>query len=145
MTETKPDFVHMTIIRCSQDALWDALTKADQLGQYHFVAASATGDAAEGAATDMLRSDGSLMLRQTTLKLDPKTRIEQTFEPHFQSGEQAHSRIVFLIEPEGPSCKLTCEHYNIPEGQENVREGWSRHIASLKSWLETGQPIKLEG
>lgn len=145
MTETKPDFVHMTMIRCTQDALWDALTKADQLAQYHFAVSAARGDAEEGTATEMLRQDGSVMLRQTTLKLDPKSRIEQTFEPNFGGGPGAHSRIVFLIEPEGAACKLTCEHYDIPEGQDGVKDGWSRHIASLKSWLETGEPIKMEG
>ena len=145
MTETKPDFVHMTMIRCTQDALWDALTKADQLAQYHFACDRATGDATEGGATDMIRKDGSVMLRQTTTKLDPKTRIEQTFEPNFGGAPGAHSRIVFLIQPEGAVCRLTCEHYDIPEGQEGVKDGWARHIASLKSWLETGKPIKMEG
>ncbi len=144
-TKTKPDFVHMTVIRCTQDDLWDALTKAEQLGQYHFAVDAARGDAAVGAPTDMIRKDGSLMLRQTTLVLDPKSRIEQTFEPRFSGEEDAHSKVVFLIEPEGDRCKLTCEHYDIPAGQEGVKEGWSRHIASLKSWLETGHAIKLEG
>jgi len=141
-SDFKPDFVHQTLIRCTQDALWDALTKADQMAAYHFMCDTVEGDAAEGGTTDIIRRDGSLMLRQTTTKLEPKTRIEQTFEPHFFGPEGAHSRIVFLIEPEGQHCKLTCEHYEIPEGQDGVKEGWARHIASLKSWLETGQPIK---
>ncbi|MEL7099611.1 MAG: metalloregulator ArsR/SmtB family transcription factor [Pseudomonadota bacterium] len=143
-SEMKPDFVHQTSIRCTQDALWDALTKADQLAAYHFMCNTATGDAEVGQPTDMIRADGSLMLRQTTTRLEPKTRIEQTFEPHW-TGNDAHSRIVFLIQPEGEHCLLTCEHYEIPEGQDGVKEGWARHIASLKSWLETGQPIKVEG
>lgn len=141
MTKTKPDFVHQTIIRCTQDALWDALTRSDQVAQYHFAGHSAR-DGEEGAL-EVLRADGSVMLRQANLKLTPKTRIEQTFEPNFIDGNAAHSRIVFIIAPEGPHCLLTCEHYDIPAGQDGVKEGWARHIASLKSWLETGQAIKL--
>ena len=144
-TDLKPDFVHQTAIRCSQDALWDALTRAEQVAAYHFMVDHVTGDAAEGQATDFIRKDGSLMLRQTTTKLTPKTRIEQSFEPHFFGEGGVHSRTVFLIEPEGEHCLLTCEHYEIPEGQEGVKEGWARHLASLKSWLETGKPIKVEG
>ncbi len=144
-SESKPDFVHQTSIRCTQDALWDALTRADQIAAYHFMCSIAKGDAAEGAPTDMIRQDGSLMLRQTTISLTPKTRIEQSFEPHFFGGEGAHSRVVFVIAPEGEHCLLTCEHYAIPEGQDGVKEGWARHIASLKSWLETGEPIKVGG
>lgn len=141
-SDMKPDFVHQTMIRCTQDALWDALTQADQIAVYHFMCDTVTGDAAPGQATDIIRQDGSLMLRQTTTRLDPKSRIEQTFEPHFFGESGAHSRVVFLIDVEGPHCKLTCEHYELPAGQEGVAEGWARHIASLKSWLETGSPIK---
>ena len=50
-----------------------------------------------------------------------------------------------MIESEGASCKLTCEHYDIPVGHDGVREGWARFTASMKSWLETGHPIKVEG
>ena len=141
----KPDFVHQTMIRCSQDALWDALTRADQVAQHHFMASSASGDAVStGDAMNMIRQDGSTMLTQTVLDITPKSRIEMEFAPNWEGGA-ATSRIVFLIETEGAACKLTCEHYEIPEGQDGVREGWARFVASLKSWLETGQPIKVEG
>lgn len=140
----QPDFRHQTVISCTQDALWDALTKADQMAQYHFACDAATGDAVEGQPMDMLRKDGSLMLRQTTISLTPKTRIESTFEPHWGDAMNAHSRIVFEIRPEGDHCFLTCEHYDIPAGQDGVREGWVRHTSSLKSWLETGSAIKMD-
>ena len=141
----KPDFVHQTVIRCTQDALWDALTQADQIAAYHFMCDRAEGNAAEGETTRIIRKDGSTMLAQTYTRLEPKTRIESTFEPNFGDGPNDASRVVFLIEPEGPHCKLTCEHYEIPAYQEGIAQGWSRQIASLKSWLETGQPIKVEG
>lgn len=141
--ENKPDFIHQTVIRCSQDALWDALTKADQVAQHHFACSRAEGDASEGQPMRMMRQDGSTMLTQKFTKLQPKTRIESTFEPQFQDGTEGISRFVMIIEPEGESCKLTCEHYDIPPEHAGVRDGWARYAASLKSWLETGQPIKL--
>lgn len=141
-TARKPDFIHQTFIRCTQDALWDALTRADQVAAYHFMCDTVEGDAVEGETMIMKRQDGSTMLSQRTTHLEPKTRIEMTFEPNFRDGIAETSEVVFLIEPEGAQCKLTCEHYSIPDGQDGVREGWARHIASLKSWLETGEPIK---
>ena len=143
-TLEKPDFVHQTFIRCSQDALWDALTKADQIAAHHFACNDATGDAAVGVPSKTLGSDGSTMLTQTTLVLDPKSRIEQTFEPNWPGVDKTPSRVVFLIEAEGDHCKLTVEHYELPEEEQGVREGWARFSASLKSWIETGEPIKLE-
>ena len=143
-TAQKPDFVHQTIIRCTQDTLWDALTRAEQVAAYHFMCDTVEGDAVEGQPMRMIRKDGSTMLTQTTTRLEPKSRIEMTFEPNFADGNNTVSEVVFLIEAEGRGCKLTCEHYSIPEGHEGVREGWARHIASLKSWLETGEPIKFD-
>ncbi len=142
-SEMKPDFVHQTLIRCTQDALWDALTKAEQVAAYHFMCDAAEGDAEVGQPMNMIRKDGSIMLTQVTTALDPKSRIEMTFEPNWEGGAEK-SHMVFLIDSEGEHCKLTCEHYEIPVGQDGVKEGWARHIASLKSWLETGKPIKSE-
>jgi hypothetical protein len=65
-----------------------------------------------------------------------------TFEPVWM-GEGAHnSHVVHLIEPQGEVCKLTIEHYDIAVGQEGFAEGWARLAASLKSYLETGTPLK---
>ena len=142
---TKPDFVSQTFIRCTQDSLWDALTLSDQMGQYHFACDKVEGDAAEGVTTRFIKPDGEPMLSQKTTKLEPKTRIEQTFEPHFFGPDAPQSRTVFLIEPEGPLCRLTIEHYDLGPGQEGVAEGWARVTSSLKSWLETGQAIMGNG
>ena len=138
----KPDFMMQTFIRCTQDALWDALTDAEKMGAYHFMCNKVTGDAEPGTPTDFYRDDGSTMLRQVTTDLDPKSRIAMTFEPLFMGPEAPHSHMVYLIEPEGETCKLTIEHYDMAPGQEAFAEGWSRIAASLKSYLETGQPIK---
>ena len=139
---SKPDFVSQTIIRCTQDALWDALTQADHMAKYHFACQTVEGDAVEGEPTRFVLPDGSTMLTMATTKLEPKSRIEQTFIPHFFGPDAPNSRLVYLIEPEGPQCKLTIEHYDLPAGQEGVAEGWARYASSLKSYLETGTGIQ---
>jgi DNA-binding transcriptional ArsR family regulator/uncharacterized protein YndB with AHSA1/START domain len=140
---TKPDFMTQTFIRCSHDALWDALTKPDQMAAYHFACNAADGGTQEGETVRFIRDDGSTMLSQRVTGLTPKSKIEMTFEPNFGEAPTPSSRMIYLIEPQGETCKLTIEHYDIPEGQEAVREGWARIAASLKSWLETGTPMKL--
>jgi DNA-binding transcriptional ArsR family regulator len=54
----KPDFLMQTFIRCSQDALWDALTRADQIAAYHFMCNEVHGDARPGNVTRFVRPDG---------------------------------------------------------------------------------------
>ena len=82
------------------------------------------------------------MLRQVTTALDPKSRIAMTFEPLFMGPDAPPSHMVYLIEPQGEMCKLTIEHFDIAPGQEGFAEGWARLAASLKSYLETGAPLR---
>jgi DNA-binding transcriptional ArsR family regulator/uncharacterized protein YndB with AHSA1/START domain len=138
----KPDFMMQTFIRCSQDALWDALTRAEQMAAYHFLCNEVHGDARPGNVTRFVKPDGSDMLRQVTTEMDPKSRIAMTFEPLFMGPDAPASRMVYLIEPQGEACKLTIEHYDMAPGQEGFAEGWARLAASLKSYLETGTALK---
>lgn len=138
----KPDFMMQTFIRCTQDALWDALTKGDQMAAYHVYCNKVRGDAVVGGNIDFIRPDDTTMLRQVTKQLDPKSRIEMTFEPHFMGPGAPSSSMVYLIEAQGDACKLTIEHYDIAPGQEGFGEGWAHLAASLKSYLETGVAMK---
>ena len=92
--------------------------------------------------TEFIKPDGEAMLRQVTTEMDPKTRIAMTFEPLFMGPNAPVSHMVYLIEPEGETCKLTIEHYDLAPGQEGFAEGWARLAASLKSYLETGVALK---
>lgn len=141
--QTKPDFVMQTFIRCTQDALWDALTNTESLAAYHFMCNRVDGEAVVGGALTWVLPDESKMLTQRPTKVTPKTRIDAEFEPHFFGPDAPASKMAFIIEPQGDACKLTIEHYDIPAGQEGVSEGWARLAASLKSWLETGTAMKM--
>ncbi|MEM0937367.1 MAG: metalloregulator ArsR/SmtB family transcription factor [Pseudomonadota bacterium] len=140
--EPKPDFVHQTFIRCSQDALWDALMDPEKIAATHFMAGKVVR---KGDTATYYNPDGSEMLVCRDLQIDPKTRIELTFEPKWEGGG-APSRTVYRIAVEGAQCALTVEHYDLTfpvVHGEGVADGWARWAASLKSWLETGEALKL--
>ena len=133
----KPDFVMQTYIRTSQDRLWDALADEKNVAHYHFMASHATRD---GDRTTMFLPDGTALMSNVILKTDPKSRMECTFEPHWEGGG-APSRVIYLMEPEGDFVKLTIEHYDLTfpvVPGEGVADGWARWTAGLKTWLETG-------
>ena len=138
----KPDFMMQTFIRCTQDALWAALTEADQMAAYHFACNVVEGNATLNKDTAFILPNGDAMLRQTTTAMDPKTRIAMTFEPLFMGPDAPASHMVYLIEEQGENCKLTIEHYDMAPGQEGFAEGWARLASSLKSYLETGNALK---
>lgn len=139
----KPDLVLSTYIDCSHDALWDALTKGDLMAQYHFACDRITGaHETPGDSINMMfpGSDG-VMLSNRLISIDPKTRIEMSFAPGWE--ENAHiSRCIYLLEPQPKGMKLTVEHYELGPNDGNVNDGWTRFLASLKSWLETGRTAR---
>lgn len=140
-TLSKPDLVMSTYIRCSQDALWDALIDPDQMSQYHFLSHRVEK---EGETVTYYLPDGNPMLVCRGLETDPKTRIAATFEPKWEGGGKP-SRTVYLIAVEGDHCRLTLEHYDLTfpvVRGEGVADGWDRWAAGLKTWLETGTAVR---
>ena len=140
-TMSKPDFMMQTFIRCTRDALWDALTDATQMGNWHFLSPKVEE---QGDTLIYYTPDDHVMMKARTLKLDPKSRIEATFEPNWEGGGDP-SRSVFLIDEEGPHCRLTVEHYDLTFAVvpgEGVHDGWHRWAAGLKTWLETGEAAR---
>lgn len=135
----KPDFMMSTYIRCTQDALWSALTDETQMPHFGFFADRVTR---EGASYTFHSNERGTTMRTVHTALTPKSRIESTFEPLWAEGLPP-SRFVYTIQPAGDACKLTLEHYDLPAAQaEGVADGWPRLLSGLKTWLETGQTAK---
>lgn len=136
----KPDFVMSTYIACSQDALWDALLDAGANAAWTHIPVAIERN---GDTLAYHFKEGGLMLVTSETHLEPKTRIESTFEPHWEGPDVPlkPSRFVYLIEPEPSGCKLTLEHFSIPAGQEGVADGWARSLSGLKTYLETGTGV----
>lgn len=139
----KPGFVLQTFIRCTQDALWRALTDPEQIARYHFMARRVEAD---GDRLRLVFGKEEAALVQGTLRVEPRSLIEASFEPQWEGGG-APSRTVFRIDPEGEVCRLTVEHYDLTfpvvPGQ-GVADGWARWAAGLKTWLETGERLAFE-
>lgn len=131
-----PDFVLRTYIRCTQDALWDALTDPARLPDYYYMIDRAER---QGDAMRLLKEDGTPMLVCTEQEVTPKTRIASTFEPQY-APDLPVSRFVWEIAPEGDHCRLTLEHYDVA-ADSHVGPTWERIVAGLKTVLETGKVV----
>jgi hypothetical protein len=56
------------------------------------------------------------------------------------------SRVTWEIEPLGDTCKLTLLHDDFPSETRTFRSvgpGWPAILSSLKSLLETGEPLSV--
>jgi uncharacterized protein YndB with AHSA1/START domain len=141
LSDTKPDFVLETFIRTTPQKLWDALTSAELSKRYYIAGAVIRGTFETGGDYQYLTADGKVMLSGKILAADPPNRLDMTFVPSWGAPNAKPSRNVYEIESVGELTKLTILHFDLPKGQEGVREGWAKIAASLKSLLETGKAL----
>ena len=139
----KPDFVMQTYIQTSPSALWHALTQPDPIGHY-YIAGGKPDAPITGTGRVSYNTENGPLLSGEVLDFQVEKRLEMTFEPHWGESRQT-SRMVYELEQEGPVCKLTILHYDIPAGYEGVKQGWERIASGLKTLLETGEPLQLAG
>ena len=104
---SKPDFVMSTYIRCTPDALWDALREPGQIERYELFGRKVVRD---GDTLRHLDAAGAAGLTMVEVEVQPKSRLVRSFA---MSIDPAVSRVVYLIEPQGDSCRLTVEHYDM--------------------------------
>lgn len=144
---TRPLLKQQVYIRTTPDKLWDALTRGDITQQYYFnTRVKSTWE--QGAPYQYVSADGGVMISGEVIESVPPTRLVTTFNalwmPEDQRGET--TRVTFEIEPFGPACKLTVTHEGLtPETplMLGVTNGWAEITSSLKSLLETGEPLNI--
>jgi uncharacterized protein YndB with AHSA1/START domain len=152
------EFVYTTYIRTTPEALWQALTEPAFTSRYW--GAELTSDWQVGSTVSW-RYAGATMAdpAQRVLVADPPYRLSYTWhaitdefvrlidaEPDVVAVLRAEplSHVLFEIEQVGEQVKLTVTHGGFVEGSqvlEGVSGGWPQILASLKTLLETGEPL----
>jgi uncharacterized protein YndB with AHSA1/START domain len=154
-----PQFVYTTYIRTTPERLWQALTDPAFTGRWWQV----TFDTDWQPGSTMTWDNHGIVIadpEQVVLESDPFRRLAytwHTFTPELnerlQFGDEVfdklaaerRSRVTFDIEPVGEMVKLTVVHDDFEPGSTAVtmvRNGWPVLLSSLKSLLETGEPLE---
>ena len=141
---TRPQFVYVSYINTTPQKLWDALTRGEFTQKYWF-GRRIESDWHKGSPvrfydgnTDVVTDDG------VVLESDPPRRLSYTFR---QVGiEMQPTRVTFTIDTRDDLVKLTLVHDEMPDEAmaEAFREGWAPILSSLKTYLESGQPLQIK-
>jgi hypothetical protein len=80
------------------------------------------------------------------LEADPPRRLSYTFRHILNEAarNERPSRVTFVLEAHGRLVKLTLTHEDFADNSvilDGVSKGWPAIMSSLKSMLETGQPL----
>jgi uncharacterized protein YndB with AHSA1/START domain/DNA-binding transcriptional ArsR family regulator len=154
-------FVYVTYIQTTPERLWTALTDPAFTKRYWGVTLQSDWNVDSIVTWEL---DGIVMTdpEQVVLVADPPHRLSyrwHTFTPEFlakfddedgtiaKALDEQRSKITFEIEPVGTLCKLTVIHDDFDAGSPvlaGVSQGWPPILASLKTLLETGEPLPLD-
>ncbi|MGW5671653.1 ArsR/SmtB family transcription factor [Micromonospora sp. NPDC003776] len=161
-----PTFVYTTYIRTTPQRLWRALIEPEFTRRY-WGGAALVSDWQVGSPVLWQESpDGRPKdLGQRVLEAEPYRRLSYTwhgFQPehaaHFGWSEEElaarlaerRSKVTFDLAPHGEAVRLTVIHddfspdsemHRAISGQLDGSGGWPELLASLKSLLETGEPL----
>lgn len=141
-------FVYVTYIRTTPAKLWAALTTPEFARQYWF-GVSIDSDWKEGSPWKMVFEDGTVSDDGDILESDPPKRLVLKWHHRLfpEMKAEGWSRCTFDISEDSGLAKLSVvheidrDHSKVIEG---VSGGWPKILSSLKSFLETGEPMQIE-
>ena len=146
--DAAPKHVYEVFIRTTPQRLWDAITKAEFTKEY-FYGAFVKSDWKVGSPVMHEDKDGNPMIEGTVIEVDPPRRLVTTFASRSREGcadasQDRASRVTWLIEQRGETCKLTLTHDDF-DGEtatyKSVGPGWNPILSGLKTLLETGKAL----
>jgi uncharacterized protein YndB with AHSA1/START domain len=138
-------FVYVTYISTTPEKLWDALIDPGLTAKYwqHVNLSDwKPGSKWEHRSAD---SERALRLVGKVIEFSSAKRLVLAWAfPADEHNEAKHSRVVIDIEPYRNIVRLTVTHDKLEPDSEmidGIMKGWPVVISSLKTLLETGQPL----
>ena len=139
-------FVYVTYIRTTPENLWQALMDPEFTRQF-WCGTWQESEWKPGASWQIRIPDGRIADSGEILEIEPCRRLvlkwRNEFKPELRA--EGYSRLTYELEQQGESVKLTILHeIDQPDSKliQAVSGGWPLILASLKSLLETGEPLE---
>ena len=145
----RPTTVYTIYIAATPEKVWQALTTAEFSRQYFF------GNAVEidlkiGGSYLVRMPDGSPHITGEVIECDPPRKLSVTFNVNWPAlvEKLGPTLVTYEIEPAGNAVRLTMtEAHDRPIDDDILsggRQGWPAILSSLKSLLETGEPLVIQ-
>lgn len=139
-------FVYVVYIRSTPEQLWDALTQPEFTRQYWCETWHDT-TWEPGTPWKLMIPDGRVGDAGQVVEIDRPRRLVVTWQNQFipEMRADGESRCTFELEPAAGATKLTVTHESdTPDSKliAGVATGWPAILSSLKSLLETGEPLE---
>jgi uncharacterized protein YndB with AHSA1/START domain len=144
-----PAIVYAIYIAATPEQIWQALTTAEFSKRY-FSGFAVEAELKAGGAFVARAPDGSVHIGGEVVECDPPRKLTVTWNVNWPAlvEKLGPTLVTYLIEPAGDAVKLTLiQSHDRPIDDDILsggREGWPAILSSLKSLLETGQPLAIK-
>lgn len=149
LSSFKPATVYTIYIASTPEEVWQALTTAEFSRKYFSGFAVETGQKA-GDAFIIRAPDGSVHIDGEVIEYDPPKKLTVTWNVNWPGlvEKLGTTLVTYDIAPAGEAVRLTMtEAHDRPLSDdilEGGRLGWPAILSSLKSLLESGQPLAVK-
>jgi uncharacterized protein YndB with AHSA1/START domain len=137
-------FVYTLYIAATAEKVWNALLDGEMTRQYW--GHENVSDWKPGSPWQHVADDGKRTVRLVgeVVEIDPPRRLVLTWVDPVDAAEKTkHTRVSFDIEPVADMVRLTVTHDELSDDMfRKIANGWPRVLSSMKSFLETGKPLK---
>jgi uncharacterized protein YndB with AHSA1/START domain len=144
-----PSIVYTIYIAATPEKVWQALTSAEFSRKY-FHGTSVEIEQRVGGAFALLNPDGSVHISGEVIECDRPKKLVITFNVNWPMliEKLGPTLVTYEIEPAGSAVRLTLtEAHDRPIDDDILsggRTGWPAILSSLKSLLETGEPLVIK-
>jgi uncharacterized protein YndB with AHSA1/START domain len=140
-------FVYVTFIRTTAEKLFDALRKPE-FTKVYWSGTTQRSEWKKGSVWEVQTPDGRVWDTGEILEIDRPRRLVLTWRnEHFpEMRAEGFTRLTCEVETIGSEVKLTLTHeIDLPDSKiiDALGSGWPAVLSSLKSLLETGEPLEL--
>jgi uncharacterized protein YndB with AHSA1/START domain len=136
-----PHTVLVIYIRAQPDRIWRMLTTREESRAFFY---ETDVEPRIGGRFRLLKDNGEPTVEGKVLIHDPPHRLRVSWK-ELSDPDAIPGEVDYLLEPVGGSTRLTISNYDDPapppEYLDMGRKGWGFTLSSLKSLIETGQPL----
>lgn len=142
---TKPSFVYVVYIQSTAEKVYDALSDAEMTKLYWGRSRNVSDWQVGSAWSHQSYDDASeVNAHGEVLAADRPNRLVLSWRRPGSARGEGESRVTFLVKSVFGAVRLTVTHEDLDEEmQKGVTSGWPAILSSLKTLLESGQPMPM--
>jgi uncharacterized protein YndB with AHSA1/START domain len=143
-----PNHIYETFIKATPSEVWAAITEPE-FTQRYFHHTSFRAELRPGAAHQYVLPDGTSAVDGVIEELEHERRLVMTWHVLYDTAmaDEPVGRVEWILRPandEATITRLTLRHFDLeqsPLTSNNVAIGWYGVLHSMKTLLETGEPL----